>query len=81
MAYFIDLQKTPKELLPGIKQLKDEYPINFQKKPGDLEVSFRSIFNASNASELSVSETKETAVVRYLRKADAFRALGQILGE
>lgn len=81
VTYFIDLQKTPENLLPGIKQLKEEYPINFRKKTGDREISFQPISDSANARELAVSETKKTTSVRYLCKADAFRALGRILGE
>ncbi|MFH2068713.1 MAG: beta-N-acetylhexosaminidase [Candidatus Omnitrophota bacterium] len=80
MACFIDLQKTPEELLPGIKQLKDEYPINFRKNPGDREIAFQPISGSENAREIAISETKKTVSVRYLCKADAFRALGRILG-
>ena len=81
VAYFIDLQKTPEELLPGIKQLGEEYPIIFRKKPGDREISFQPISGSTHARELAISETKKTASIRYLCKADAFRALGRILGQ
>ncbi|MBI4283841.1 MAG: beta-N-acetylhexosaminidase, partial [Chloroflexi bacterium] len=44
-------------------------------------VSFQPVSYSVNVRELAVSETKDAAAIRYLCKADAFRALGRILGE
>ncbi|NOX97286.1 MAG: beta-N-acetylhexosaminidase [Nitrospirae bacterium] len=78
-SYFIEIQKLPQELEPGIRQVADEYQINLGKKNGAGEICFSPDRALSEKGGLKVCAA-DKIIVSYGRKIDAFRALGCLLG-
>ena len=90
MRFYWLPEKTPSVLIPGLKALAEEYPVD--AGPGEgIELTFKELSNKSKINNHVTVTGNQTcpggsftpfgACIGYKRPIDAFRALGRLFGE
>lgn len=78
-AFRLDLGACPKELVPGLAEIRAEYPDRFAKAGAGTTLRFAPAADLAQGG-LAVRPSGDGLTVAYGRTGDAFRALGRLLG-
>jgi len=79
-ALKIRLGQSPRELRAGLAKIEAEFPHRFGNARRDHGIVFEKLPQGAGSS-LRVERTTAQTRIRYNRPADAFRALGRVLGQ